>query len=68
MERLEELLDEIARLLAVQIRSAFDSQNEAVLDMYRAGLAPSRIAELLGTTSGTVNVAVSRAKKRGAFD
>lgn len=66
MERLEELLDDIARLLAVQVRSIFESQSEAIVEMHRAGLAPSRIAELLGTSRGTVNVSVSRAKKRGA--
>lgn len=65
MEKMEELLDEVARLLAVQIRTGSESQGEAVVEMYRAGISPSRIAELLGTTPGTVNVSISRAKKRG---
>lgn len=57
-------LDEIVRLLAIQLRKNADSQAEAIEEMSRAGFGPSRIAQLLGTTPNTVNVAISNAKKK----
>jgi DNA-directed RNA polymerase specialized sigma24 family protein len=39
-----------------------ESQSDAIADLGKAGFGPSRIAELLGTSAGTVNVALSRAK------
>jgi DNA-binding CsgD family transcriptional regulator len=59
-----EPLEEIVRLLAIQLRKEAASQAQAIEEMHRAGFGPSRIAELLGTTSNTVNVAISNAKKR----
>jgi hypothetical protein len=58
------LLDELVRLLALDVRRRSESQVEAILELNRAGIGPTRIAELLGTTSGTVNVALAKAKKR----
>jgi DNA-directed RNA polymerase specialized sigma24 family protein len=55
--------DEIARLLAALIRLQTDSQTEAISELHKSGIGPSRIAELLGTSSGTVNVAIQRSKK-----
>lgn len=54
--------EETVRLLATLIRMQTESQSEAILELHRAGLGVSRIAELLGTTKGTANVAVQRAK------
>jgi DNA-binding CsgD family transcriptional regulator len=59
-----EPLEEIVRLLAIQLRRDAESQAEAIEEMSRAGFGPTRIAELLGTTPNTVNVAISSAKKR----
>lgn len=56
--------EEVVRLLAIQLRRDTESQAEAIDEMNRAGFGPSRIAELLGTTPNTVNVALSSAKKR----
>lgn len=56
--------EEIVRLLAIQVRRGSASQAEAIVEMSKAGFGPSRIAELLGTTSNTVNVALNNAKKR----
>lgn len=56
--------EEVVRLLAIQLRRDTESQAEAIEEMNRAGFGPSRIAELLGTTPNTVNVALSSAKKR----
>ena len=55
--------EETVRLLATLIRLQTDSQNEAILELRKSGLGVSRIAELLGTSAGTVNVAVQRSKK-----
>lgn len=62
--RSEELTDETNRLLARLIRLHTDSQSEAIVELHRAGIATGRIAELLGTTSGTANVAIHRAKQK----
>jgi DNA-directed RNA polymerase specialized sigma24 family protein len=54
--------DEIVRLLAILVRRQADSQADAIVELHRAGFGPSRIAELLGTTAGTVNVAINRSR------
>lgn len=56
--------DEIATLLALQIRLSLNSQAEAIVEMAHAGIRQSRIADLLGTTPGTVKVTIKRAKGR----
>jgi hypothetical protein len=60
--------EEIIRLLAIQIRRGSASQTEAIRELGRAGFGPTRIADLLGTTSNTVNVALAkeRARKKGS--
>jgi hypothetical protein len=55
--------DEIARLLALQIRLSVGNQARAITELNKAGIRPSRIADLLGTSPGTVNVALQRSKK-----
>lgn len=57
-------LDEIARLLATQIRLSLPNQTQAILELNRAGLSNQRIAELLGTSPATAKVTVAKAKKR----
>ena len=54
--------DEVARLLAALIRLQTGSQAEAIAELDRSGIGPTRIAELLGTSAGTVNVAIRRTK------
>ena len=56
--------DEIVRLLSILVRRQADSQADAIVELHRAGFGPSRIAELLGTTANTVNVAVNRFKSK----
>ncbi|HZS30347.1 MAG TPA: hypothetical protein VFA37_03755 [Gaiellaceae bacterium] len=58
--------EELIRLIAIQIRLQLDNQNAAIQELSRSGFGPSRIAELLGTTPGTVNVSLAKAKKRAA--
>jgi hypothetical protein len=46
------------------LRRDSESQAEAIEEMSKAGFGPSRIADLLGTTANTVNVAISNSKRR----
>lgn len=57
--------EEAVRLLATLVRLQTENQAQAVVELNRAGIGVTRIAELLGTTKGTANVAIQRAKKRG---
>jgi DNA-directed RNA polymerase specialized sigma24 family protein len=63
-ERTDELLDELVRLVALDLRKGMETQAEAIAAFTGAGLRPQRIAELLGTTTGTVNSAQQKAKNR----
>jgi DNA-directed RNA polymerase specialized sigma24 family protein len=56
-------LDEIAKLLAILVSRERNLQ-EAVAELSAVEIAPKRIAELLGTTPGYVQVAIARAKKQ----
>ena len=63
-ERTDQLLDEIVRLLALSLRRGMESQNEAILALSQAGLEPSRIAELMGTTPATVRSTKQKSAKK----
>lgn len=56
--------DEIVRLLAILVRRQASSQADAIMELHRAGFPPARIADLLGTTAGTVSVTISKSKTR----
>jgi DNA-directed RNA polymerase specialized sigma24 family protein len=58
--------EEIVRLLVAQLRLTLGSQAATIAELNRSGFGASRIAELLGTTPGTVNVALQRAKRASA--
>lgn len=60
-------LDEMVRLLAIQVRLALPNQTQAILELSRAGFGPSRIAELLGTSPATAKVTVQKSRKKGAL-
>lgn len=57
-------MEEVVRLLAIQLRRQTESQAEAINELHRSGFGPTRIAELLGTTANTVNVSISKQKTR----
>lgn len=63
MASTEELLEELLRIKAIELKNNYGNQNDTILEMSKAGFAPSRIASLLGTTPGTVSTALQRAKK-----
>jgi DNA-binding NarL/FixJ family response regulator len=56
--------DETARLLAILVRQNTQTQNDAILELTKAGFGPTRISELLGTTAATVNVTVQRSRRK----
>ncbi len=64
------LLDKISRLLGILVRLNLQTmrgdhnQRDMILMLDSAGCGPSEIADLLGTTSNTVNVSLSIAKKK----
>lgn len=57
-------LDELVRLHVLQLRRQMDSQADTIIELNKAGFSNARIAELLGTTAATVNVALHRSKTR----
>ena len=57
-------IEELVRLMAIDLRQRSQNQGEAILELNKAGFGPSRIAELLGTTANTVNVTIQKAKKK----
>lgn len=56
-------MDEVARLLAVNLKRERGLQ-EVIVELDSVGIRQARIAELLGTTGGYVNVAMTRAKNQ----
>ncbi|PLP59491.1 hypothetical protein CYK37_09210 [Mesorhizobium loti] len=66
-EQIAQKLDTIIRIQAHLAISGLGSQKEKILFLGRAGLGPSDIADILGTTSNTVNVALSNARKEGTL-
>jgi DNA-directed RNA polymerase specialized sigma24 family protein len=58
--------EEIVRLMVLQLRRTARSQAEVIIELDKAGFGQSRIAELVGSTPNSVNVALNKAKKRVA--
>ena len=55
-------LREVAQLLAILVKRG-TLQSTVIQEMGSVGMSPKRIAELLGTSSNTVNVALHHARK-----
>jgi DNA-directed RNA polymerase specialized sigma24 family protein len=64
LDRTNQLLDEIVRLLALPIRKGAENQTEAISLLSDAGLEANRIAELVGTSAATVRSAQARARTK----
>ncbi len=58
--------EELVRLIATQIRLQLNNQSVTIQELTKSGFGPTRIAELLGTTPGTVTVTLAKQKKRKA--
>jgi len=57
-------LDYLLRVHAISVTKGM-KQNEQIALLNRAGLPPKEIADLLGTTGNTVNVALTNLRKSG---
>ena len=56
-------LDILIRLLAAVLTASIESSKDKILFLYKAGLRPTLIAEILGTTANHVNVTLSKERK-----
>ena len=56
-------LDTLIRLQATSMVERMGTQRERIAFLSKAGLGPTAIAEILGTTRNTVSVALAKMKK-----
>jgi len=61
--RLEAKMDNVIRLLALQLISKEQTVRERAILLSKAGLSSREIAVLCDTTTNTISVALSQAKK-----
>lgn len=57
-------IDNMVRLLTILVKRDASNQNQIIKEMNEVGFSPKKIAELLNTSSNTVNVAIHLAKKK----
>lgn len=62
---LGEKLDTLIRIQAALAVKDMPTQKDKIVFLYGAGLGPTYIASILGTTAKTVSVAMARHKKAG---
>jgi len=65
----EEILSKLTtlvRLQALAMTRDLPTNKEKILFLHDAGLAPKEIAEIIGTTSNSVSVLLSREKKKNS--
>lgn len=63
LSRLTQLQEETVKLLVLLVKKD-EVQQSMILKLSASGFKTTRIAELLGTTSNTVNVTIQKAKKK----
>jgi len=56
-------LDVLIRLQAVALTASMESSKDKIVFLAKAGLRPTLIAEILGTTTNHVNVTLSKERK-----
>jgi DNA-binding CsgD family transcriptional regulator len=62
-EDISQKLDILIKLQAAALTAPMESSKEKILFLSSAGLRPTLIAEILGTTTNHVNVSLSRERK-----
>jgi hypothetical protein len=60
---ISEKLDVLIRLQAAALTAEIESSKDKIIFLSKAGLRPSLIAEIVGTTPNHVNVTLSTARK-----
>ena len=58
-----ERLDILIKLQAAALTSSIESVKDKILFLSKAGLRPTLISEIVGTTTNHVNVALSQSRK-----
>ena len=62
-DEVSEKLDILIKLQAAALTSQIESTKDKIVFLSKAGLRPTLIAEIIGTTTNHVNVALSHARK-----
>ncbi|WP_342725655.1 hypothetical protein AAFG07_01265 [Bradyrhizobium sp. B097] len=62
-EEVLERLDILIKLQAAALTAPMESSKDKILFLSNAGLGPTLIANILGTSTNTVNVTLSKARK-----
>jgi hypothetical protein len=60
---LAEKLDILIKLQAATLTASMESTKDKILFLSKAGLRPTLIAEIIGTTTNHVNVTLSKGRK-----
>ena len=66
LSALNEKMDTLIKIQAALAVKGMATQREKIIFLYGAGLGPTYIANLLGTTPKTVSVAMAKHKKAAA--
>jgi hypothetical protein len=62
-EEIGDKLDVLIRLQAAALTANIESTKDKIIFLHKAGLRPTLIAEIVGTTSNHVNVTLSKQRK-----
>jgi hypothetical protein len=62
-DEIAEKLDILIKLQAAALTASMDSSKDKIVFLSKAGLRPTLIAEIVGTTPNHVNVTLSAARK-----
>jgi len=62
-DEVSEKLDILIKLQAIALTASMPSAKDKILFLAQAGIRPTLIAEILGTSTNHVNVALSRGRK-----
>jgi len=57
-------LDILIRLQAMALIEKYETQRERIVFLSRAGFGPKAIADIIGTSPNTVNVALSKMRQK----
>ena len=64
-DEIAEKLDILIKLQAAALTATMDSSKDKIVFLSKAGLRPTLIADIVGTTPNHVNVTLSTARKAG---
>lgn len=67
-EEVSHKLDVLIRMQALSLIGNFENQKEKVLFLHKSGLEPKIIGGILGTSSNSVSVMLSKARKNGEIE